>query len=154
MNYASTANIEEVMKFYNLGHKTFEADFNYLQWPFGPCQVYQFYSGLIEHVTKFSALFIVQYESALKTETKTVYRFLVPFPFQRYDHVKFWKSWENCLNKIAPFCKNYDVTGRKYINWLFNANVVHTSACQKQIKLSRKYKRFCLHNNTVNSMPL
>ena len=29
MNYASTANIEEVMKFYNLGHKTFETDFSY-----------------------------------------------------------------------------------------------------------------------------
>ena len=28
MNYASTANIEEVMKFYNLGHKTFETDFS------------------------------------------------------------------------------------------------------------------------------
>ena len=27
MNYASTANIEEVKKFYNLGHKTFETDF-------------------------------------------------------------------------------------------------------------------------------
>ena len=27
-NYASTANIEEVMKFYNLGNKTFETDFN------------------------------------------------------------------------------------------------------------------------------
>ena len=27
LNYASTANIEEVMKFYNLGHKTFETDF-------------------------------------------------------------------------------------------------------------------------------
>ena len=27
-NYASTANIEEVMKFYNLGDKTFEADFS------------------------------------------------------------------------------------------------------------------------------
>ena len=26
--YASTANIEEVMKFYNLGHKTFETDFS------------------------------------------------------------------------------------------------------------------------------
>ena len=29
LNYASTANIEEVMKFYNLGHKTFETDFSY-----------------------------------------------------------------------------------------------------------------------------
>ena len=28
LNYASTANIEEVMKFYNLDHKTFETDFN------------------------------------------------------------------------------------------------------------------------------
>ena len=28
LNYASTANIEEIMKFYNLGHKTFETDFN------------------------------------------------------------------------------------------------------------------------------
>ena len=28
LNYASNANIEEVMKFYNLGHKTFETDFN------------------------------------------------------------------------------------------------------------------------------
>ena len=27
LNYASTANIEEVMKFYNLGHKPFETDF-------------------------------------------------------------------------------------------------------------------------------
>ena len=27
LNYASTANIEEVKKFYNLGHKTFETDF-------------------------------------------------------------------------------------------------------------------------------
>ena len=26
--YSSTSNIEEVMKFYNLGHKTFETDFN------------------------------------------------------------------------------------------------------------------------------
>ena len=28
LNYAFTANIEEVMKFYNPGKKTFEADFN------------------------------------------------------------------------------------------------------------------------------
>ena len=28
LNYASTANIEEVMKFYNLSDKTFETDFN------------------------------------------------------------------------------------------------------------------------------
>ena len=28
LNYASTANIEEVMKFYNLGDKTFETDFS------------------------------------------------------------------------------------------------------------------------------
>ena len=28
-NYASTANIEEVLKFYNLGHKTFETDFRF-----------------------------------------------------------------------------------------------------------------------------
>ena len=27
-NYASAANIEEVMKFYNLGDKTFKTDFN------------------------------------------------------------------------------------------------------------------------------
>ena len=30
LNYASTANIEEVKKFYNLGHKTFETDFKSL----------------------------------------------------------------------------------------------------------------------------
>ena len=29
LNYASTANIEEVMKFCNLGDKTFETDFNF-----------------------------------------------------------------------------------------------------------------------------
>ena len=29
LNYASAANIEEVMKFYNLGDKTFEADFSH-----------------------------------------------------------------------------------------------------------------------------
>ena len=29
LNDASTANIEEVMKFYNLGDKTFETDFNF-----------------------------------------------------------------------------------------------------------------------------
>ena len=29
LNYASTANIEEVMKFYNLGDKTFKTDFNF-----------------------------------------------------------------------------------------------------------------------------
>ena len=28
MNYASTSNIREVIKFYNLGHKTFETDFS------------------------------------------------------------------------------------------------------------------------------
>ena len=28
LNYASTANIEEVMKFYNLGNKTSETDFS------------------------------------------------------------------------------------------------------------------------------
>ena len=28
LNYASTTNIEEVMKFYNLGDKTFETDFS------------------------------------------------------------------------------------------------------------------------------
>ena len=28
LNYASTANIEEAMKFYNLGDKTFETDFS------------------------------------------------------------------------------------------------------------------------------
>ena len=30
MNYASTSNIREVIKFYNLGEKTFETDFCYL----------------------------------------------------------------------------------------------------------------------------
>ena len=30
MNYASIANIQEVMKFYNLGNKTFEIDFGIL----------------------------------------------------------------------------------------------------------------------------
>ena len=30
LNYASTANIEEVMKFYNLDDKTFETDFNFV----------------------------------------------------------------------------------------------------------------------------
>ena len=30
LNYASTASIEEVMKFYNLGDKTFETDFSTL----------------------------------------------------------------------------------------------------------------------------
>ena len=29
MNYASTLNIREVIKFYNLGDKTFETDFNF-----------------------------------------------------------------------------------------------------------------------------
>ena len=29
LNYASTANIEEVMTFYNLGDKTFETDFRF-----------------------------------------------------------------------------------------------------------------------------
>ena len=29
LNYASTANIEEVTKFYNLGDKTFETEFSY-----------------------------------------------------------------------------------------------------------------------------
>ena len=28
MNYASTSNIQEVIKFYNLGEKTFETEFN------------------------------------------------------------------------------------------------------------------------------
>ena len=32
LNYASTANIEEVMKFYNVGHKTFETDFSIFDW--------------------------------------------------------------------------------------------------------------------------
>ena len=31
LNYASTANIEEVKKFYSQGDKTFETDFNSLQ---------------------------------------------------------------------------------------------------------------------------
>ena len=31
LNYASTANIEEVMKFYNLADKTFETDFSLKQ---------------------------------------------------------------------------------------------------------------------------
>ena len=30
LNYASTSNIREVIKFYNLGEKTFETDFCYL----------------------------------------------------------------------------------------------------------------------------
>ena len=30
MDYASIANIEEVMKFYNLGDKTFEIDFSFI----------------------------------------------------------------------------------------------------------------------------
>ena len=30
LNHASTANITEVMKFYNLGDKTFETDFSYI----------------------------------------------------------------------------------------------------------------------------
>ena len=29
VNYASVLNIREVMKFYNLGNKSFETDFNY-----------------------------------------------------------------------------------------------------------------------------
>ena len=29
LNYASTANVEEVMKFYNLNDKTFETDFSF-----------------------------------------------------------------------------------------------------------------------------
>ena len=29
LNYASTLNIREVIKFYNLGNKSFETDFNY-----------------------------------------------------------------------------------------------------------------------------
>ena len=29
LNYASNLNIREVMKFYNLGNKSFETDFNY-----------------------------------------------------------------------------------------------------------------------------
>ena len=37
MNYASTSNIQEVIKFYNLGDKTFETDFSILAsvsfWP-------------------------------------------------------------------------------------------------------------------------
>ena len=37
MNYASTANIEEVMKFYNLGHKTFERDFSDTNSPYVRC---------------------------------------------------------------------------------------------------------------------
>ena len=32
LNYASTANIEEVMKFYSLGDKTFETDFSFNEW--------------------------------------------------------------------------------------------------------------------------
>ena len=32
LNYTSTANIQEVMNFYNLGNKTFETDFR-----FNPC---------------------------------------------------------------------------------------------------------------------
>ena len=36
LNYASTANIEEVMKFYNPGDKTFETDFSLLNFcPYG-----------------------------------------------------------------------------------------------------------------------
>ena len=31
LNYASTANIEEVMKFYNQGDKTFETDFSLVE---------------------------------------------------------------------------------------------------------------------------
>ena len=31
MNYTSTANIEEVMKFYNLGDKTFETNFKSIE---------------------------------------------------------------------------------------------------------------------------
>ena len=30
LNYASAANIEEVMKFFSLGDKTFETDFSFL----------------------------------------------------------------------------------------------------------------------------
>ena len=30
LNFASTANIEEVMKFYNLGDKTFETDLKFI----------------------------------------------------------------------------------------------------------------------------
>ena len=43
MNYASTANIEEVMKFYNLGDRTFETDFKQmfsdigLEWALRKC---------------------------------------------------------------------------------------------------------------------
>ena len=32
LNYSSTSNIGEVIKFYNLGHKTFETDFNTIKY--------------------------------------------------------------------------------------------------------------------------
>ena len=38
LNYSSTANIEEGMKFYNLGHKTFETDFSSLRFGLVPWQ--------------------------------------------------------------------------------------------------------------------
>ena len=31
LNYASTSNIQEDMKFYNIGHKSFETDFRIVQ---------------------------------------------------------------------------------------------------------------------------
>ena len=37
LNYASTANTEEVMKFYNQGNKRFEADFSLLFFSYPIC---------------------------------------------------------------------------------------------------------------------
>ena len=49
LNYASTANIQEGMKFYNLGHKTFETGFN-LPRPF--CVAHA-HLKRYEHIAKF-----------------------------------------------------------------------------------------------------
>ena len=48
-NYGSTANIEEVMKFYNLGDKTFETDFSFL---------YQGGEGLSRSAKGFSSILL------------------------------------------------------------------------------------------------
>ena len=55
LNYASTANIEEVMNFYNLGDKTFETDFSYHRLPSGSKKTFRRFHLRTNKITFFQS---------------------------------------------------------------------------------------------------
>ena len=63
LNNASTANVQEVMKFYNLGDKTFETDFS---------QHYQFHMTSFVEEIMFYQWSNYQIQSHMNKETKSL----------------------------------------------------------------------------------